>query len=266
MNNKYLSHLRAIFVVAFLFSLSGVIFAQKNTDGTSRAMPADPRNYGYWEDPRLNPASRVPTRGRFPSNTVIYSKSKNKAQVVNDALKMANVFLSQGPDYSYSALDWFLFAISIDDKSVDAHIGLGKTYNRLKRYSDADTSFNKALQLKPDAVEALVGLSETHYRRNEFDKAIERCQQALKLEFASVSAHIMLGTAYFAQNLYTAAISSYKNAITFDSKSVEAHYNLAVTYLMTKNKDAALEEQRILLGLNENAAKMIDAWISKANQ
>jgi tetratricopeptide (TPR) repeat protein len=66
-----------------------------------------------------------------------------------------------------------------------------------------------------------------------------------------------LGAAYFHIGRFEEAISSYKQAIRLKPSLAEAHLNLGMSYLKLGNKGSAIEEYKILRGLNQELANKL---------
>lgn len=88
-------------------------------------------------------------------------------------------------------------------------------------------------------------------------------QQALKLNPKEARAYLGLGRLYAAQNRADDSATAFKKAIEVKPKLAEAYFNLGMIYAATGKKEAALEQQRALQGLNPDLAKRLKEFIDK---
>jgi tetratricopeptide (TPR) repeat protein len=66
-----------------------------------------------------------------------------------------------------------------------------------------------------------------------------------------------LGAAYFHTGRFEEAIVSYKQAIRLKPSLAEAHLNLGMSYLRLGDRGSAIEEYKILRGLNQELANRL---------
>ena len=59
------------------------------------------------------------------------------------------------------------------------------------------------------------------------------------------------------------AITHYQESLRIRPSYVEAHYNLGVAFLISKDRDSALQEYKILKGLDEHWANKLFDLINK---
>jgi tetratricopeptide (TPR) repeat protein len=97
-------------------------------------------------------------------------------------------------------------------------------------------------------------------RYNDAEKSY---QEALKLNPKEARAYLGLGRLYAAQNRVDDSITAFKKAIEVKPKLAEAYFNLGMIYAATGKKEAALEQQRALQGLNADLAKRLKEFIDK---
>ncbi|HEY0546491.1 MAG TPA: tetratricopeptide repeat protein [Pyrinomonadaceae bacterium] len=181
--------------------------------------------------------------GRYPITSSMAVKAGNQSFKMNDYR---------------NAYTWYSYALKLDAKESQAHLGLGAVYTALNHYDEAVKSYEQALALKPKMVEAQVGLGRAYFRGQLFEKAIGSFEQALVLKPKSVEAYLGIGDCYFTQKKYAEAVSNYQKIMAFNAKSVEAHYSLGVTYLLMKDRAAAIEQGRILKSLNKETGAKFD--------
>ena len=88
-----------------------------------------------------------------------------------------------------------------------------------------------------------------------FDEAEKAYLRAAKLEPKEAKAYVGLGVVYAAQNFAEKAAASFEKAVEVKPKYSQAHFNLALIYNAMGKKAEALEQQRILQGLDQALAK-----------
>jgi len=91
-----------------------------------------------------------------------------------EALKQKSI---ENYDRSVEAL---LKCIEIDDSAAVLYFELGKNYNKLKNFGDAEDAFKKALKKEPDNEWFLDELYGFYAEQNDYDKAIKTVKQLVK--------------------------------------------------------------------------------------
>ena len=74
----------------------------------------------------------------------------------------------------------FRRVIALDPKSAAAHVNLGVTYMREKRWDDALVELGKAESLSPNEPGIRLNIGLAYYRKSDFDSAIEPFTAALR--------------------------------------------------------------------------------------
>jgi Flp pilus assembly protein TadD len=99
----------------------------------------------------------------------------------------------------------FRRVIALDPKSGAAHVNLGVSYMRERRWDDALIELHLAESLSPNVPGIRLNIGLAHYRKNDFDAAIEPFSEVLQREPDSLQARYLLGLCYFFTNKYKAA-------------------------------------------------------------
>ena len=81
---------------------------------------------------------------------------------------------------------YFREAVERDSQDLDSWIGLGASYDHLKRFDLADRAYRQALQLGGPRVPLLNNLGYSYMLRGEFSKARATFERALKLDPTNV--------------------------------------------------------------------------------
>jgi tetratricopeptide (TPR) repeat protein len=109
-------------------------------------------------------------------------------------------------------------------------------------------------------IEGNQAFSATPPRYADAEKAYLR---AAKLEPKAAKAYVGLGVVYAAQNYAEKAKTAFEKAVEVKPKYAEAHFNLALIYSAIGKKTEALEQLRILQGLDAALAKRLAEMVSK---
>ena len=160
-----------------------------------------------------------------------------------------------------------------EPNSPAVHVMLGDVYRNREEFSEAETEYRKAIELKPLDVSAHLGLAATFYRAFLLDKALPELKTVLQIaprepeanfmmadilvlrhQFAeaepyakaSISgdassrakAHALLSKIFASQGRTPEAIAELKQALP-DDPDGSFHYRIAMLYKQTGNENAA---------------------------
>lgn len=162
------------------------------------------------------------------------------------------------------AVSIFSVGTQVLPQSAQLHYGLGWTLWRMGKFKDAENSFRKALDLKPDFYSCCVHLGDAYLSSGDFDKAAEtfraciqmdprnysghyylgtalmkarpphvdeaiaELQQALELNPYSLNSRLELGKAFAAKSLHPQAFQEFSAVARVDPQSAEAQYGLGM--------------------------------------
>ncbi len=146
----------------------------------------------------------------------------------------------------------FRKVIALDPKSGAAHVNLGVTYMREKRWDDALAEFHRAQALAPDepGVELNIGLA--YYRKNDFASAIEPFSATLRRSPDSLQARYLLGLCYFFTSRYKEATDTLTPL--WEKESASLNYLYVVSIAASKSSNSALQkiafDQMLAIGQN----------------
>src|SRR5262249_20618886 len=121
-------------------------------------------------------------------------------------------------------------------------------------YGEAISALQEAIRLKPDFADAYNTLGSALFKAQQFDQAIAVYKKTLALTPTDAETHNNLGLAYFKAKRYPDAVTSFQTAIRLKQAYTEAHLNLAITYVALGDKQAVVDEYRILLSLDRKVA------------
>ena len=120
-------------------------------------------------------------------------------------------------------------------KTYEIYYIYGNILKSLKKYSEASTSFEKAIELNPNFSEAFNNLGNVKKSLNEPDKAIECFKMAIKLKDNNIEALFNLASIYQEKNKFEDLIKIYKKLLHFDKNHIKTLYNLGSAYLFLGN-------------------------------
>lgn len=138
--------------------------------------------------------------------------------------------------------------VEADPKDFQAWNELGMVYFIQKNFGGAESSYGKAIELKPDSVTSLVSLGRVRLAQKNNEGAIKILEDALKADPKSATANYFLGEAYLALKKGSVAIEYLNQAIKLDPNGMaNAHLRLATLYNLAGHKNlAAIEYNEFL--------------------
>ena len=154
-------------------------------------------------------------------------------------------------------------AMLLRETITQAYHDNGKEHLNAERYTEAVSTFQKALTLNADLasnsqVAAIdnkhiyAHLGATYIRLHAYQEAINALQNAIALDADLVDAHYYLGYAYVEQGYYDKAIPHLEQVISIAPHLKRAHYNLARAYRESGNLEAATYAVTATLKLDPN--------------
>jgi Tfp pilus assembly protein PilF len=133
--------------------------------------------------------------------------------------------------------------VAADPKDYEALAELGTAQFQTGKHGDAEKSYARALEQKPDYIVALVNLGKLRYAQKNFDGAIEVLTKAVEIEPRSADAQYFLGDSYLQTKKGSKAVVCLNEAIRLDPVGkADAHLRLAALYNAARMKDRAAAE------------------------
>lgn len=141
------------------------------------------------------------------------------------------------------ALKFFLAAVQVQPDDVGAYINVGRTYNHLKKYQQAEEAFLRAKSLLPKAkpgetYQARIApnhlhvflnlanlISKNHTRLEEADLLY---RQAISMRSDYTQAYINRGDILIKLNRTKDAQEVYERALLYDSTNPDIYYNVSI--------------------------------------
>ena len=117
---------------------------------------------------------------------------------------------------------------------------------KLRRWSEAEMAFQRALDIDPDNVHAHIGMCRMALRRRRFEPAAQHALDALQRTYHYPLAHFLLGLALIGLKDYERAADALRAAISFNPNFPEAHVRLATLLEKHIGDPPGAEEHRRL--------------------
>lgn len=144
------------------------------------------------------------------------------------------------------ALAYFQQAVIIQPDDIGAHINVGRTYNNLKMYDEAEKAYLKAKSLfprikpgesyqariAPNHLNVFINLANLIARnQTRLEEADYLYRQAISMRADYVQAYINRGDILMKLNRTAQAQEVYEKALLYDSENADIYYNLGVVFL-----------------------------------
>ncbi len=132
---------------------------------------------------------------------------------------------------------------------------LEKAYGLIaeKKYADAESTFNKALEISRVEPRVYAGLGEVYFEQKKYNDALAKIQRAIDLRPSNVKYRVKQAKIYSSKGQFKDALESYKQAVKIDPKNGAAYYNLGLLYLEKKDIDKAREYFEMSLSFDEDS-------------
>lgn len=132
-------------------------------------------------------------------------------------------------------------AASMGDPRFWRQIGLSLV--QLRRWQEAEESFQTLLGMSPDDAVAHLGMAICHLWQGRTDEAVEEAITAVALDFTLARAHFVLARALLRRRELERAEQALRVTLRFAPASAHAHHLLAAICRATQRWDEALEHQ-----------------------
>ena len=163
-------------------------------------------------------------------------------------LWIAPLVLAQSEDYrkalaSYrdnrhlEALVWIQQAVAAEDDKASYYLLQGDIYIALHQFSDAEASFRRAVELKPDLARAHFQLAVLFLRDNKYRQAATSLERVSVAEPGNLRARLLLGNVYCLQlNLDSLALQQFTAVAEADPRYPAVQFGLG-RLLFRRGKD-----------------------------
>lgn len=142
------------------------------------------------------------------------------------------VSLSRGGNHA-AAIEKFQAAATLSPKCFDCFYNIGVAYMAQKDEKQAEASWQKALEIKPDYPEALNALSTLYNNQKRFEEAAAMSAKAAAAGGGGGSADAVFnqGIILWNQGKIAEAKAKFEEAITANPNLADAHYQLGMALL-----------------------------------
>jgi tetratricopeptide (TPR) repeat protein len=157
------------------------------------------------------------------------------------------------------AIESYQAALRINRDYGPVYIGLAEIYSGQKRINDEKEAIEQLVRIHPDYAVSHYNIGITYGKLGRYRDAIDAFKRALEINPEIPGAYYHIGIMYGNLGNLKEEVVAYKQAIRIAPDFVPAHYNMGVFYLNSGQKDAALEEYKILKKLDKKTAdKLFD--------
>lgn len=129
------------------------------------------------------------------------------------------------------AIELYKKALNLKPKTVDAYLGLGYAYLRVRDFEKSVFYYQEATKQEPKNIEARINLAVATYYTGKIEDAIKEYTEALNESKNPVpELNFNLGIAHAHKGNFEEAIRYYKAALTQQKNYAEVHNNLGLLY------------------------------------
>ncbi len=138
-----------------------------------------------------------------------------------------------------------------DKKFRGLHLALGRTYNGLGKFDDAEKAFNKVLETDAEDAMAHQGLAYVYLRKRFYDLAASMALQAIGFQHNSPLAHFYVGLALERLEYHTESLQAFENAVIYAPRFVGAHRALIRLYSKAEKTELAEKHRKAIRDIIE---------------
>ena len=207
---------------------------------------------------------------RYHSQGNISAAAKSYQSFINQGFQDQRVFLNYGvilknlgklkeAELSYRK------AIDIKPDFLNAHFYLGNVLKDFGKFQEAGLSYRKAIDIKPDYVNAHYNLGNVFRDLGKYQEAELSYRKAIDIKPDYVEAYSNLGNVFRDLGKYQEAESLYRKAIELNPNYSKAYYSISLLKYSDKNKiwQDQLFSKNILK--NNSRKDQIDIYFARAN-
>src|SRR6202050_2664828 len=136
-------------------------------------------------------------------------------------------------------------AVELDDSLAEAHAARGFALTNLRRWSEADAEFRRALELNPNNATAHYFYAAGYLApENQIDQALEQFRIALSLDPLSSIVNSNYALTLMDARRYPESLAQFQKVLARDPNFGPAHYKLSLLYATTGRFSEAVSELR----------------------
>ena len=177
---------------------------------------------------QMAPSAQKQIRDQYASLTKTVAAKPGVTELSAAYGEMGKLLMAA--QYTDAAEASLLNAQSLDPAEFRWPYYLAHLYRTKGDIVKSRSSFERALQLRPDDVSTLVWLGNAYLDQGLPDAADAQFSKALSLDTRSISARYGAGRAALARNDYRRAVTNLEEVLKMDPKASSAHYPLSLAY------------------------------------
>lgn len=139
------------------------------------------------------------------------------------------------------AADWCTQLAHADTQSFDDHYNLAICYQRVGRYENAVSTFERALQLRSDDVEALEGVAQCLSELSDHTRTKKAWRRLLELAPERDDCWFRLGLLSYHSGELAEAVDAFEQCVRLKPDSLDAWVSLATTHWSNGDKNRAAD-------------------------
>ena len=148
-----------------------------------------------------------------------------------------------------NAVPHFEKALLVYPEFFEAQYLLGTTHMKLRDWTRAESTLNRALEIKSDSPAVILSLGEVYWRQKRYTDAEQKLQEGLKLDEKSWQGHFTLGRLYLDMGQVAKAGPPIGMTLQLKPDLAEAHVYAGNILLRVNQPERALVEYREYLRL-----------------
>jgi len=155
--------------------------------------------------------------------------------------------------------------IATDPEINDAYFSIGNIYFKARKFKEAISYFEQALERKPDDTFCVMNIANSYLNMGQPAQGEAFVAEYLKKGFSDPQLYYLLGTLTFLQEKYDEALKYYGECLSTNSDSAASHNAMAAIFIV--RDDLASAEKHIvsamaidprLTNLNYNRAELLE--------
>ena len=192
------------------------------------------KKYLYTKDASLIQSTRAPCEQALHLD--------GKLSVAHECLGT----IAGGTGHYEEAVQEFGRALASEPTNDEADAGLARAYELLGRPDEAEKTYQRAIDVRPQYWAGYNSLGTFYFRQNEYPKAAEMFSKVVALAPDSFHGYDNLGAAYLGEGEYPEAIDTFKHSISL-RPTAYAYSNVGTAYFyMHQFDDAAANYEQSL--------------------
>jgi serine/threonine protein kinase/tetratricopeptide (TPR) repeat protein len=177
---------------------------------------------------------------------------------------LPNAHVCLGGVYNFTgeyemAVEEFQKALGVDSTNDDAYRGLASAEENLGHLAEAEQTYQKAIQLRPQYWAGYAWLGGYYFHHARYDDAARMYTEWIALAPDSFQGYNNLGAVYLLQGRYGEAIPQLRRSAEINP-SLDAYSNLGTAYFYQGNMPEAARAYREAVRVGEHESDVYYAW------